>query len=105
MGGQRPRTVRIVVTLKPGVLDAPGQAIRCAIAIRATFDQGDVARAAHGASKQGRSVQQAPEPSAQPAATAAAVARGRCLGICRAHGGAFQNLSLGHCPCLPALFS
>ena len=28
MEGQRPRMVRIVVTLKPGVLDAPGQAIR-----------------------------------------------------------------------------
>jgi phosphoribosylformylglycinamidine synthase len=28
MEARRPRTVRIVVTLKPGVLDAPGQAIR-----------------------------------------------------------------------------
>ncbi|HKV46010.1 MAG TPA: phosphoribosylformylglycinamidine synthase subunit PurS [bacterium] len=28
MGAGRAKTVRVVVTLKPGVLDAPGQAIR-----------------------------------------------------------------------------
>jgi hypothetical protein len=60
------------------------------------FDEGDVARAARTASKQGRGVQQAPEPSAQPEGTAAAVARRRCLGMSRRNGGALQELSLGH---------
>jgi hypothetical protein len=63
------------------------------------FDVGDVARSALTASKQGRSVQQGPQPSAQPAATAAR--HRRCPGLNCRRGGAWQNLSLGHCPCLP----